>query len=85
MDNETLTVIASSTAGRSTATCPWCGTVSKIAGFGMQVLPGCGHAVDVRGIRRRRGHGRSRYVRRRRGGRRPGFAVRAWPGPSRVG
>jgi hypothetical protein len=56
VDNETVAVIVSSTPGRSTATCPWCGTVSMIAVFGMQV-PGRGHVVDVRGIRGPRGHG----------------------------
>jgi hypothetical protein len=42
-----LVTSASSTTGRFAVTCPWCGTVNMIAMPGVQLLPGCGHVVDV--------------------------------------
>jgi hypothetical protein len=40
-------VASSTTVGRFTVACPWCGTVSNIGVFGVQALPGCGHVVNV--------------------------------------
>jgi hypothetical protein len=44
----TPVVASSTTTGRVTIACPWCGTVNIISVvFGVQALPGCGHVVNV--------------------------------------
>jgi hypothetical protein len=45
----TPVVASSTTTGRFTIACPWCGTpnIVSISIFGVQTLPGCGHVVNV--------------------------------------
>ena len=43
----TPVVASSTTVGRVTIACPWCGTLNIISLFGVQTLPGCGHVVNV--------------------------------------
>ena len=43
----TPVVASSTTTGRVTIACPWCGTLNIISLFGVQTLPGCGHVVNV--------------------------------------
>jgi hypothetical protein len=43
----TPVVASSTTVGRFTVACPWCGTLNNIGLFGVQTLPGCGHVVTV--------------------------------------
>jgi hypothetical protein len=43
----TPVVASSTTTGRVTVACPWCGTLNIISLFGVQTLPGCGHVVNV--------------------------------------
>jgi hypothetical protein len=40
-------VASSTTVGRFTVACPWCGTLNNVGLFGVQTLPGCGHVVNV--------------------------------------